>query len=331
MSKAREKILIVAIMIVVLIIAFCIGLSFGSTKISISELIDAIRTNQKGLVVYRVFLYVRLPRVIASMFAGAALAVSGVIIQGVLHNPLAGPNIIGVNSGAGFGAICAMIIFPYKVGSVPVMAFLGALITSLLVYLIALKSKSGKVTIVLAGVAISSILSAGIDALKTVFPDVIIDSNSFMIGGFSGISIKSLFPAVYYIIFGLLLAMLMARNIDILGLGEEMAQTLGMNVKLNRFLLIICSSMLAGAAVSFCGLLGFVGLIVPHIVRKYTGNNHKLLIPCSALMGASFVIICDLISRVLFVPYEIPVGIVMSFIGGPFFIILLLKGVKYNQ
>jgi len=331
MSKAREKILIVAIMIVVLIIAFCIGLSFGSTKISISELIDAIRTNQKGLVVYRVFLYVRLPRVIAAMFAGAALAVSGVIIQGVLHNPLAGPNIIGVNSGAGFGAICAMIIFPYKVGSVPVMAFLGALITSLLVYLIALKSKSGKVTIVLAGVAISSILSAGIDALKTVFPDVIIDSNSFMIGGFSGISIKSLFPAVYYIIFGLLLAMLMARNIDILGLGEEMAQTLGVNVKLNRFLLIICSSMLAGAAVSFCGLLGFVGLIVPHIVRKYTGNNHKLLIPCSALMGASFVIICDLISRVLFVPYEIPVGIVMSFIGGPFFIILLLKGVKYNQ
>ncbi|MBP3339225.1 MAG: iron ABC transporter permease [Lachnospiraceae bacterium] len=318
-------------MIVVLIIAFCIGLSFGSTKIDIGELIDAIRTNQKGLVVYRVFLYVRLPRVLAAMFAGAALAVSGVIIQGVLHNPLAGPNIIGVNSGAGFGAICAMIIFPYKVGSVPVMAFLGALITSLLVYLIALKSKSGKVTIVLAGVAISSILSAGIDALKTVFPDVIIDSNSFMIGGFSGISIKSLFPAVYYIIFGLLLAMLMARNIDILGLGEEMAQTLGMNVKLNRFLLIICSSMLAGAAVSFCGLLGFVGLIVPHIVRKYTGNNHKLLIPCSALMGASFVIICDLISRVLFVPYEIPVGIVMSFIGGPFFIILLLKGVKYNQ
>lgn len=331
MSKAREKIVIVAIMIVVLIIAFCIGLSFGSTKIDIGELIDAIRTNQKGLVVYRVFLYVRLPRVLAAMFAGAALAVSGVIIQGVLHNPLAGPNIIGVNSGAGFGAICAMIIFPYKVGSVPVMAFLGALITSLLVYLIALKSKSGKVTIVLAGVAISSILSAGIDALKTVFPDVIIDSNSFMIGGFSGISIKSLFPAVYYIIFGLLLAMLMARNIDILGLGEEMAQTLGMNVKLNRFLLIICSSMLAGAAVSFCGLLGFVGLIVPHIVRKYTGNNHKLLIPCSALMGASFVIICDLISRVLFVPYEIPVGIVMSFIGGPFFIILLLKGVKYNQ
>lgn len=331
MGKARKKIVLVAIMIVTLIVAFCIGLSFGSTKIDISELIDAIRTNQKGLVVYRVFLYVRLPRVLAAMFAGAALAVSGVIIQGVLHNPLAGPNIIGVNSGAGFGAICAMVIFPYKAGTVPVMSFLGALITSLLIYLIALKSKSGKVTIVLAGVAISSILSAGIDALKTVFPDVIIDSNSFLVGGFSGISIKSLFPAVYYIIFGLVLAALMARNIDILGLGEEMAQTLGMNVKLNRFILIICSSMLAGAAVSFSGLLGFVGLIVPHIVRKYTGNNHKLLIPCSALMGASFVIICDLISRVLFVPYEIPVGIVMSFIGGPFFIILLLKGVKYNQ
>ncbi len=331
MSKASNKTKILILSLIVLFVfSVIIGVSFGSSKLNCKDLFDAILTGDKTSVSYRVFLYVRLPRVLAAMLAGSALAVSGVIIQGILNNPLAGPNIIGVNSGAGFGAVVAMSFLPYKVGMVPFCAFLGALLASLIIYGIAVKTGTSKVTIVLAGVAVSSILSAGIDTLKTLFPDIAIDGNSFLIGGFSGVSITSLFPAIYYIIFGIIFAIIMSRNIDIMGLGDETAKTLGMNVKLNRLLLVICSSVLAGAAVSFSGLLGFVGLIVPHIIRHFTGNIHKLLIPCAAIAGASFVIICDLLSRMLFAPYEIPVGIVMSLIGGPFFLSLLVNDSRHK-
>ena len=329
-SNTKKNIILVTVLLLIFVVSMVLGISFGSTKLDWKKVIDAITAGDKTSAGYRIFLYVRIPRVLAAMLSGAALAVSGVIIQGMLNNPLAGPNIIGVNSGAGFAAVFAMSFFTYSYNTVPLAAFIGALLASLIIYAIAAKTGSGKVTIILAGVAVSSILSAGIDALKTVFPDIAIDGNSFLIGGFSGVSLDSLFPAIYYIALGLLLAMYMAKAIDIMGLGDETAKTLGMNVKLVRLVLIICSSVLAGAAVSFSGLLGFVGLIVPHIIRRFTGNSHKILIPCAAIAGASFVILCDLLSRIMFAPYEIPVGIVMSFIGGPFFLILLITDYRYK-
>lgn len=328
-KKIRRNTILFTVLIILFVVSIILGVSFGSTKLSSKGLIDAIIAGDKSSADYRIFLYVRFPRVFASILAGAALAVSGVIIQGMLNNPLASPNIIGVNSGAGFGAMLAMTIFPVSRGAVPFAAFTGALLATLFIFFIASRTGAGKVTIVLAGVAINSILSAGIDTIKTIFPDSAIDGNAFMIGGFSGISLNKLFPAVYYILTALIISYLMAKVIDIMGLGDDMAKTLGMNVKLNRFVLIICASVLAGAAVSFSGLLGFVGLIVPHIIRRFTGNSHKILIPAAALAGASFVILCDLLSRIIFAPYEIPVGIVMSFIGGPFFLFLLITK-KYD-
>ncbi len=327
-SNINKNAILIIILIILLIVSIVLGINFGSSKFDLKSVINAITTGNEDSVVYRVFLYVRLPRVLAALLAGAALAVSGVIIQGVLSNPLAGPNIIGVNSGAGFGAVLAMAFLPYSFNLIPIAAFFGALCSSFIIYAIATKAGGSKVTIILAGVALSSILSAGIDTLKTLFSELAIDGNSFLIGGFNGISFKALFPAAYYIMLGLLVAMFMYRAIDIIGLGDETAKTLGMNVKLVRFVLIICSSVLAGAAVSFSGLLGFVGLIIPHIIRRFTGNNHKMLIPCAAIGGASFVILCDLLSRVIFAPYEVPVGIVMSFIGGPFFLFLLITDSK---
>lgn len=328
--KFSKSLYLVIVLTIGLFVSVCLGISMGSTHIPISDLFDAITAGDKTSAVYRIFYYVRMPRVLAAMLAGMALAVSGVIIQGILNNPLAGPNIIGVNSGAGFGAILAMAFFPIGSTMVPTAAFAGALLSSLLIFFIASRTGAGKVTIVLAGVAVSSILSSGIDMIKTLFPEIAIDGSTFLIGGFSGITIKRLFPAVYYIIGALFLAIFMAKAIDILGLGDETAKALGMNVALNRFLLIVCSSILAGAAVSFSGLLGFVGLIVPHIIRRFVGNRHRLLIPCAALAGGSFVILCDLLSRLVFAPYEIPVGIVMSFIGGPFFLVLLITK-KYSS
>jgi len=274
-------------------------------------------------------MYVRAPRVIAAMLAGAALAVSGSILQGTLGNYLAGPNIIGVNSGAGLGAFLAMAFLPLESGAVPVAAFAGALLATLLIFFISSRAGKGKVTIILAGVAISSIMSAGIDVIKTVFPDIAVDGNSFLIGGFSGVTAKRIFPAAILIAIGLVLSFYMAKAVDIIGLGDETALSLGMNVKLVRFILIVCASVLAGAAVIFSGLLGFVGLIVPHMVRRFTGSSHRALIPCAAIGGAAFVVLCDLLARVVFAPYEIPVGIVMSFIGAPFFLFLLLRK-RYN-
>lgn len=174
------------------------------------------------------------------------------------------------------------------------------------------------------GIAVASVLNAGINTIKVLFPDSVYDADIFMIGGFSGVTFGKILPAGIVILIGLTAAFCFSKDTDILGLGESSAASLGLNIRLIRFILLITASALAGAAVSFAGLLGFVGLLVPHIMRRFVGNKHILLIPASALAGSILVIICDLFSRVAFAPFEIPVGIVLSFIGGIFFICLVL-------
>lgn len=218
-----------------------------------------------------------------------------------------------------------LAVFPTATAFLPFAAFLGALFASLLIYAVAAKSGASRTTITLAGVALSSVFTAGSNAIKTFFPDTIYNSSSFFIGGFSGIAYKNLTPAWVAILLGLLLAVLFSGEMDVLSLGDETAQSLGMRVQGTRFLLLMTASLLAGGAVSFSGLLGFVGLIVPHILRHFIGARHRILVPLSALFGASFVLLCDTLSRTLFSPYEIPVGIVLSLLGGPFFLFLIVR------
>ena len=247
------------------------------------------------------------------------------LLQNVLNNALAAPNIIGVNAGAGFAVLFLLAVFPTATAFLPFAAFLGALFASLLIYAVAAKSGASRTTITLAGVALSSVFTAGSNVIKTFFPDTIYNSSSFFIGGFSGIAYKNLTPAWIAILLGLLLAVLFSGEMDVLSLGDETAQSLGMRVQGTRFLLLMTASLLAGGAVSFSGLLGFVGLIVPHILRHFIGARHRILVPLSALFGASFVLLCDTLSRTLFSPYEIPVGIVLSLLGGPFFLFLIVR------
>ncbi len=308
--------LIIAIMTVMLITAVIIAISFGSVNIN-------VLTNDISPADKKILLFIRLPRVISAVLAGSALAVSGTIIQAVLNNHMASPNIIGVNSGAGLFAIILIAVFPKSYSLMPIVSFIGAMLTCLIIYLIALKTGADKITVTLVGIAIGSILSAGISTVKTLFPDSLYDSNIFLIGSLSGITYSRLFPAVYIIIGSLILSILLVRYIDVICLGESIAASLGVNVNLIRFILLITACALAGSAVSFAGLIGFVGLVVPHIARKLVGSNHSLLIPTSALGGAILVTVCDTLSRVIFAPYEIPVGILLSFIGGPFFIFLI--------
>jgi len=307
-----------------LILSLVAALLFGSINISLSEALAALIDGDVKNASLRIFIYSRIPRAISALLSGSALAVSGVIIQAVLENPMAAPNIIGVNAGAGFSAIFLMALFPSAVGLLPIAAFLGAMAACLVIYFIASRTGAGKITITLVGIAVGSILTAGINTVKTIFPDTVYDANSFLIGGLSGVNYAKLSPACYIILGGILCAFFLARKVDVLTLGEESATGLGLNVRLSRFILLILASALAGAAVSFAGLLGFIGLIVPHIMRRLVGNRHSLLIPMSAMGGGTLVLICDLLSRLIFAPYEIPVGITLSLLGGPFFIALVL-------
>lgn len=296
------------------LLAACCSLSLGS--IALGDAPEAAK---------RILVYIRLPRTCAALLAGAALAVAGAVIQTVLHNPLASPGILGVNSGAGLAVAVACALVPAAQRFTPVIAFFGALVAVLVVMTLAHCTGASRMTVVLAGVAISNIFSAGIDAVVTVVPEALGGVSDYRIGGFSGVTMARLFPAAGMIGVSLLAVFTMARQMDVLALGSETARSLGLSVGPVRFFLLVLAAALAGAAVSFAGLLGFVGLIVPHAMRCLVGEESGPLMAASALGGAGFVTLCDLLARMLFAPFELPVGVVLAFAGGPFFLWLLFR------
>lgn len=302
------------------------SISIGSSRIPLSEIISAVKQGDNTSKAYRILSYVRIPRTLAAVLAGCALSVSGAILQSVLNNSLASPNIIGVNSGAGLFTILIAAFFPAGLFFTTIAAFIGALLAVLLVYFIAQRTGGSRIAIVLSGVAVSSFIGAITDTILTLKPDTAISRTSFLIGGFSGITMDKVIFASWFIISALIIALILSYDMNILALGDESAKSLGLNVAMFRFLFLILAALLAGSAISFAGLLGFVGLIVPHTARFLIGYDNRILIPLSALLGSVFTLFCDLMARVLFAPFEIPVGIIMSFLGGPFFIYLLIKG-----
>ena len=266
----------------------------------------------------RIVLYVRLPRTLAGLLAGAALACAGVIVQVVLSN-------IGVNSGAGLAAALCCALLPTNLTAVPFAAFAGAFLGAVTVLAIAQRTGASRLTLVLAGLAISGIFSAGVDTILTFVPESLNGYSDFRIGGLDGVSLKQLKPAALLILPALLASLSLHNELDLLALGQEQAQALGVSAKKLRLAALGLSSVLAGAAVSFCGLIGFVGLMVPHIMRRLVGEESGPLLLTCALGGGVVLCGCDLLARLLFAPYELPVGILMSLLGGPFFIWLLLR------
>ena len=321
-GKLKRAMTLIALFLL-LIITFIVALSIGAADASVAKAFSSM-INGKDSVDLRIILYIRLPRVLGALLAGAALAISGIIIQAVLQNPMAAPNLIGVNAGAGFFVICAMAFLPQFIRFIPLAAFLGALAAALLIYAISALTGSGKVTVTLVGVAIGSILSAGINTVKTLFPDSVYDVSGFLIGGLSSADVDSVTHAALMIVPALIVSLIFARGLDALSLGGEVARSIGVNVLSARLLWLMLAAILAGAAVSFCGLIGFIGLIVPHIMRRLVGGNHQRLVPFSILGGALFLLVTDTLARTLFAPYELPVGIILSLVGGPFFIFLIL-------
>lgn len=325
-NSKSYNVAVIALLAILLMIGVFMSISIGSSKIPLSEIVSAMQQGDNTSKNYRIISFVRIPRTLAAALAGCALSVSGAILQSVLNNSLASPSIIGVNSGAGLFTVLIAAFFPASLYFTTIAAFIGAILAVLLVYFIAQKTGASRMAIVLSGVAVSSFIGAMTDTVLTLKPDTAISRTAFLIGGFSGITMDKLSFAGRFIVFAFFIALILGYDMNILALGDESAKSLGLNVVRLRFIFLILAAILAGSAISFAGLLGFVGLIVPHVSRFFVGYDNRILLPVSALLGSIFTLMCDLLARVLFAPYEIPVGIIMSFLGGPFFIYLLIKG-----
>ena len=307
------------------LLSVVLSLCIGSVSLSVGEVCSVLTGKTTSGTAYTILRYSRLPRTLGCLLAGSALAVSGAVIQSVLANPLAAPNIIGVNSGAGLMVALSCALFPAAAAALPVMAFLGALGGVLLVLFLARKTGAARITLVLAGVAVSSMFSAGIDAVVTFVPNALNAYSDFRIGGMENLTVERLFPACCVILPALLCVVLLCPELDVLMLGADTARSLGLNVDRVQLIALTLAAALAGGAVSFCGLLGFVGLIVPHMVRRLLGEESSPLVLGCALGGAALLTGCDVLARTLFAPYVLPVGIVLSLLGGPFFIWLILR------
>lgn len=308
----------------VIVAAFC-ALAFGSAKLSIGEVVEGLfRVGGDGTNA-SIIHAVRLPRCLAALLAGVGLATSGALLQSATGNPLAGPNIIGVNAGAGFSMVLIGCLFPLGYRLMPLAAAVGAFGCTALIALLAAKAGGERVTIVLAGVAISTLFSAGISMVRMIFPDISIDYAYFSIGGVSGVSLKQLaIPSV--IIFSCVIAAFcVAQRLDLLLLGDDAAAGLGVRTKGLRTFALLLSGASAAAAVSFAGLLGFVGLMSPHIARRLLGSERmRLVLPVSAMIGGALTVTSDLVGRLAFAPSEVPAGVFLAILGVPFFLTLLV-------
>lgn len=327
LQKSNPKIgYVYAIAVVMLLGSAVLGISLGATRLRFSDLLQVIFAGNPDSPEARILWFVRLPRVLASLLCGGALAVSGAVIQGVLANRLASPGIIGVNAGAGLAVTLCAALGVMGGWRLSAFAFAGAFAAVMAVSFGAKKWGASRGTVILMGVAMNSLLGAISDAVKILVPEVSILSNDFRIGDFSGVTYPKLIPASVVILISLLLLLTLSNELDVLTLGDENARSLGLNTGVMRTLFLILAAALAGAAVSIAGLLSFVGLLVPHAVRRVATGESRHLIPLCVLFGAGFITLCDTLSRVVFAPYELPVGIIMAFLGAPFFLFILIKG-----
>lgn len=323
-ERKNRRIVVIITLLVLLIVAIYTGLSLGAVKVNLSQILQVLKGN--GEEVYETIIYnLRLPRIIIGLLVGACLAASGALLQGVVKNPLADPGIIGVSAGGGLAAILTMVIFPAYSYLLPFLAFIGAFTATICIYLFAWDKGASPVKIVLAGVAMNALLGAMTNGVMVLYSDRIQSVIGWLSGGLNGrgwYHVEIIFP---YAIVMLLLSFFTIKPMNILILGDESAKLLGQNVEWIRLVIILLASFLAGIAVSVAGLIGFVGLVVPHMIRLLIGEDYRYLLPYSIVGGAVLVVLADTVARTAFDPIELPVGILLAALGAPFFIILLRK------
>ncbi len=325
MTQVKRLYIIYTFVLLIFASLFVLSVVFGSVSIPLSDFIDALKGEESvyGAIVWDI----RLPRTIAAALAGIALAAAGSVLQCVTDNSLCAPNIIGINSGAGLFVMIILCLFPNQWMLLPFVAFIGALLATAIVMSIAFSGggRTNGTAIVLAGVAVSSILSAGISFLSLRYPDVLSTYSSFSVGGFRGVGYKEIFIPFIIILISLISLQILSAKLNLLCLGDDIAYSLGIKVKVLRITSLVISAALCASAVSFAGLLGFVGLIVPNITKQIAGSDMRFNLTISALSGGGLVMFSDLLGRILFSPTELPAGIIMAVFGSPFFLYLLIK------
>jgi iron complex transport system permease protein len=306
------------VLALVLLAAVIISLFVGSVSLSPGDLLRS-----------EILWQVRAPRVILAALVGLLLSLSGVVLQGILRNPLADPYVLGISAGGAIGAAVSIALGAQFVilgmSSVPVMAFITSLAAVFVVYKLAqVSGKTSPETLILAGVALAAFCAAILSLI------IILSGNLqaiyfWLLGSLSAATWSNVITVVPYALFGTTVAYFYSKELNALLLGEEMAQTLGVDVERTRMVLIGAASLMTAAAVSVSGLIGFVGLIVPHFIRLLIGPNHRFLIPISALSGMLLMVVTDALSRTVLSPTEIPIGIIMALFGAPFFLYLLRR------
>jgi iron complex transport system permease protein len=305
--------------------------TLGSTSISLARVFDP-NIPWADNVDAQIFFVARLPRVLAGALVGSTLAAAGVILQALLRNPLATPFTLGVSAGAALGAMLA-IAFQLDVGalgatSVPTASFVGSLAATAIVYFLATRVHGGLSTnvILLAGVTMNSFFSAII-----TFVQYLIDfadwyrTARWLLGNLDVSSFRPILAATPLLGLSFAMFALLPRALNLLTLGDDIASARGVDVVRVQRIAFISSSLATGAAVSLAGPIGFIGIVVPHLVRLLVGSDHRIVLPAAALFGASFLVVCDLIARTIMAPIELPVGIVTAMVGGPFFLWLLVR------
>ena len=340
-NRWRRTMIVLPLLGAGLLAALIFATSIGSVPIATDQIVK-ILLNSTGLFHFHptwdaadevIILQLRLPHVIGAAIVGAGLAVAGVLFQGLLRNPLADPYLIGTSAGAGLGATIA-ILLPASLlvlgsSQVVVFAFLGAIFAVLLVYSLArVGGRTPVVTLLLAGVVVTTLMSAAQALLIYLVPNSQLKFRSVFAWLSGGIAVDDwgqVGLAALLVCIGLLAAFSFGATLNALALGEEGAAHLGINVERQKTLLIAVASLLTAATVSIAGLVSFVGLVVPHSLRLLLGPGHRLLLPTSALGGALFLIVADLLARSIIAPAELPLGILTSLVGGPFFLYLLRR------
>lgn len=328
-NKSRKQVLSFLVIAILLVVVFFISVNVGSLKVSFPELMRGlfVKYNENVSSIFDL----RFPRIIISMLAGAAIAVSGVLFQAVLKNPLADPGIIGISSGAGFVSVIVTAFIPALYFMTPILAFLGGIAAFAMVYSLSWKGGLSPLRIILVGVAVSAMFTG----LSSVF-------NSMSGGNLQGVAsivngnismktwddVGTLFP---YVLVGLILACLFTGTCNLLSLEDKTARGLGVNVNQMRIWISLVAVLLASISTSIVGTVSFLGLIVPHLGRLMVGSDHKTLVPFSMLLGAFIFLLADTLGRTIAYPYEISAAVIMSVIGGPFFIVLLRRSKQYGK
>jgi len=336
-----QYLVLMAVFCALIVVALCFSVSVGAVKIHPSDIFGIILNNTFGKELMKqtwegnidtIIWTIRFPRVILAFIVGSGLSVCGVLMQALTENPLADPYVLGISSGASAGAVCAIVLgcFSFLGGYSTIFgAILGAMLSIFLSLSIA--TMNGKITstqLVLAGIATSALFSAvtnfliygneaGSDKTKT--------AQYWMMGSLSGASWgKVKYVAIVFAI-AIILVMLFVRDMDILLLGDDVAESLGLQTRRVKMVIILMSTILTGVVVSVSGVIGFIGLVVPHMVRSLVGSKHLRLIPAVILVGGLFTMLADVVSRVIMAPQELPIGVISAMIGGPFFMYLIRK------